>query len=157
MTIIPHEATRLFSVGEIAITYKADHNAKKERVTKSLDAFFILRQYWSERINHVEEFYIMCLNRANEVVGLYLVSIGGTSGTCVDPKIVFQVALGCHASHIILAHNHPSGNMKASQADKDLTKKYQEIGLLLDCKILDHFIIGPDPSVYFSFADEGIL
>lgn len=157
MTVIPKEASRLFCVGEITVQYNADTTTKRERVTGSLDAFYILRQYWSEKINYVEEFYILCLNRSNEVVGIYLVSTGGTAGNYADPKIVFQVALGCHASSLILAHNHPSGNMVASELDKDLTRQYKEIGKLLDCTVLDHLILGPAPHVYYSFADEGFM
>lgn len=157
MTIIPHQATRLFSVGEITVNYDADPTTKRERVTSSLDAFHIFRQYWSEKINHVEEIYLMCLSRSNEVIGIYLLSTGGISGTVADPKIVFQVVLGCHASSLIIAHNHPSGNLTASQADKDLTRKYKEAGKLLDCTLLDHLILTPAPHAYFSFADEGIL
>ncbi|GAB3550572.1 JAB domain-containing protein [Spirosoma fluminis] len=157
MTIIPHDIERLFCVGEITVQYNVDRSRKRERILKSSDAFFILRQYWSDQINRLEEFYILCLDRANEVLGIYKVSVGGIAGTLADPKIIYQVALGCHASSIILAHNHPSGNMKASEADKDLTRKFKEIGRLLECPVLDHLILGPEPHVYLSFADEGIL
>ncbi|QIP14737.1 JAB domain-containing protein [Spirosoma aureum] len=157
MTIIPQAASRLFSVGEISVQYNTDRNVKREQVKGSLDAFYILRQYWSNQINRLEEFYILCLNRNNEAIGIYLVSTGGTSGTLADPKIVFQVALGCHASSLIIAHNHPSGNMAASEADKQLTRRYKEIGKLLDCTLLDHLILGPDPHLYYSFADEGLM
>jgi DNA repair protein RadC len=157
MTIIPQAASRLFSVGEITVQYNTDRNVKREQVKGSLDAFYILRQYWSNQINRLEEFYILCLNRNNEAIGIYLVSTGGTSGTLADPKIVFQVALGCHASSLIIAHNHPSGNMAASEDDKQLTQRYKEIGKLLDCTLLDHLILGPDPHLYYSFADEGLM
>ena len=73
MTIIPHEAERLFSVGELVINYKPNTDIKRERVTTSTDAFKIFRQYWSDDIARIEEFYVMCLNRANDVVGIYRV------------------------------------------------------------------------------------
>lgn len=157
MTIIPHEAERLFSVGEISIKYDTNPIQPRERIKCSADAFHIFRQYWSDDINRIEEFYVMCLNRGNEVLGIYRVSVGGTSGAIADPKIIFQVALGCHASAIILAHNHPSGNLSPSQPDKDLTRRYKELGKLLDCIVLDHLILTPAPHMYFSFADEGIF
>lgn len=157
MSMIPPAAQRVYSVGEIKVTYQTNDNPKLPRITSSRDAFGIFRQHWSEQINWIEEFYMLCLNRANEVVGIYRVSVGGTAGTCVDPKVVYQVALGCHASSIIVAHNHPSGNLTPSQADKECTKRYKEIGRLLECPLLDHLIVSPEPHVYTSFADEGIL
>ncbi|QJD79542.1 JAB domain-containing protein [Spirosoma rhododendri] len=75
----------------------------------------------------------------------------------MDAKVIFQVALGCHASSIVLAHNHPSGNLEPSKADKDLTVKFKQIGQLLDCPVLDHLILVPDADCYTSFADSGIL
>ncbi|RYC69808.1 MULTISPECIES: JAB domain-containing protein [Spirosoma] len=156
MTILNDSVTPRFCVAEIKVTYQEDRSIKRERVTSSRDAFYMFRQHWTDQINRLEEFYILCLNRANEVVGIYLVSTGGTAATYVDAKVIFQVALGCHSSSIILAHNHPSGNMSPSAQDKELTKKFREIGRLLDCVVLDHLILGPDQDRYFSFADEGI-
>ena len=97
----------------------------------------------------------MLLNRANKVLGIYPVSKGGVSGTLVDPKLIFSVALKCNASSIILAHNHPSGNLFPSENDKELTQKLKSAGNFLDIKVLDHLIITPEG--YFSFADEGLL
>lgn len=98
---------------------------------------------------------MLILNRANKVMCWYLVSAGGTSGTVVDPKIVFAVALKCHASAIIIAHNHPSGNLKPSQQDVDLTKKLYSAGKLLEISVLDHIILTTEH--FFSFADEGLI
>ncbi len=147
-------AERLYSVGEITVQYNADTTTRRERITTSLDAFYVFKQHWSDQINRLEEFYIMCLGQSNDVVGIYRVSVGGTSSTLVDPKIVFQVALGCHASSILLAHNHPSGNMEPSQADLDLTRRFQQIGRLMQCPVLDHLILGPNPYEFVSLADE---
>jgi len=105
--------------------------------------------YWTE------EMILLCLNRANRVVGFYKVSGGGTAGTYVDAKVIFTIALKCSASAIIIAHNHPSGNLKPSQADKDVTKKIKEAGKLLDIQLLDHLILAEQN--YLSFADEGLL
>jgi len=102
-----------------------------------------------------EEFWMLLLNRANRVIGREQISIGGTSGTVVDAKVIFRKALEGQASGLILAHNHPSGNLRPSQADIDITKKLRSGGKSLDISILDHLIISE--MGYFSFADEGIL
>ncbi|MBL4585589.1 MAG: JAB domain-containing protein, partial [Flavobacteriales bacterium] len=83
------------------------------------------------------------------------ISKGGVSGTVVDPKVVFKLAVQYPASGIVLAHNHPSGNLKPSQADIELTKKLKQAGKALDIPVLDHLIIGEGE--YFSFADEGVF
>jgi DNA repair protein RadC len=100
-----------------------------------------------------EEFWILLLNRANNVISKYQVSKGGVTGTVVDPKMVFKKAVDSMASGIILCHNHPSGNLQPSDADISLTRKMCEAGRLLDIQILDHLIIAGEK--YFSFADEG--
>jgi DNA repair protein RadC len=97
----------------------------------------------------------MLLNRANKILGTFQVSSGGITGTVVDPRIVFQSALKANATSIIIAHNHPSGQLTASQADIDLTKKLKEGGAVLDIPVLDHLII--TESNYYSFADDGIM
>ena len=102
-----------------------------------------------------EEFKIMLLNRYNKVIGIFTASSGGIAGTVADPKLIFACALKGAASGIILAHNHPSGSLQASQADIDLTKKLRDGGKLLDIQILDHIIITSES--YYSFADEGLL
>jgi DNA repair protein RadC len=104
---------------------------------------------------HHEEFWIVLLNRANRVIGKVKISSGGVSGTVVDAKIVFRKALEERATSIILCHNHPSGNLRPSQADIDLTKKLKNAGQNLDISVLDHLIISEKG--YFSFADEGLL
>lgn len=126
---------------------------EKPRITGSRDVFEILKAHLLD-IPH-EEFWILLLNRANRVIKKHQISQGGVSGTVADPKIIFKVALGELASGIILAHNHPSGNLTASQADIELTKKLKEAGKLLEIQVLDHVIIAGQK--YYSFADEGIL
>ena len=100
-----------------------------------------------------EEFWILLLNRANKIIGKHLVSKGGITGTVVDPKVVFKIAIEHTASGIILCHNHPSGSLTPSDADLSLTKKLCEAGRLLDIQVLDHLIVAGEH--YFSFADEG--
>ena len=97
----------------------------------------------------------MLLNRYNKVIGIFTASSGGIAGTVADPKLIFACALTGAASGIILAHNHPSGSLQASQADIDLTKKLRDGGKLLDIQILDHIIMTSES--YYSFADEGLL
>ncbi|OIN56868.1 hypothetical protein BLX24_22660 [Arsenicibacter rosenii] len=148
---------KILGVGEITVRYCPDLTRPRIRIVSSVSAYEVISTHWvKDAIAHREDFCILCLNRANEVIGYYRVSQGGVSGTVADPKIIFQVALGCHASGIILAHNHPSCNLQPSQADKDLTYKLKQVGKFLDCPVLDHIILTPDQR-YFSFADEGIL
>jgi DNA repair protein RadC len=102
-----------------------------------------------------EEFWVIFLNRANQVIDKQMISSGGIAGTFVDPKLIFQKALDVLASSLILVHNHPSGQLRASQQDIELTKKLVAGAKLLDMRILDHLIIcGKN---YYSFADEGLL
>jgi len=98
---------------------------------------------------------LLCLDRSNRVIGYRKIGQGGVSGCVVDPKIIFSIALACGASSIMIAHNHPSGQLKPSEADVTLTKKIKEAGRMLDITVLDHIIITSDG--YMSFADEGQL
>ncbi len=122
-------------------------------ITSSSTAWQILRRHLVD-LNH-EEFWILLLSRSNKVIAKELISKGGLSGTVADPKIIFSIALQHQASSIILAHNHPSGNLKPSQQDIDLTKKLYQAGKILDINVFDHLIITDDG--FLSFADEGLL
>lgn len=102
-----------------------------------------------------EEFWILLLNRSNHLISKHKVSSGGTASTVVDAQIVFKIAIQNNASSLILAHNHPSGNLKPSQSDIKLTKKMVEAGKMLDIQVLDHLIFAEKH--YFSFADNSIL
>ncbi len=126
---------------------------EKTKVTGSKDVYDLIKADLLD-ISH-EEFWILLLNRANRVIKKAQVSQGGVAGTVADPKIIFKLALDELASGIILAHNHPSGNLTASQADLDLTKKLKDAGKLLDIQVLDHLIVAGQK--YFSFADEGLM
>lgn len=125
------------------------------KISGSKDAFDILIREWTG-LDHFESFVLMFLNRANRMLAVCTVSQGGVTGTVADPKLIYQHALACNASGVILAHNHPSGNATASQADIDLTKKLKSAGKFLEIEVLDHIILC-DRNRYFSFADEGIL
>ncbi|MFM6976172.1 MAG: DNA repair protein RadC [Sphingobacteriaceae bacterium] len=126
---------------------------EKHKIIRSREAYEMLRSYFDD-LDH-EEFWIILLNRASQVLSKHLISKGGQNGTIADPKIIFNTALLHHASCIMLAHNHPSGNIKPSQADIILTQKLREAGKLLDIQIVDHLIFTDNG--YFSFADEGLI
>ena len=126
---------------------------EKTKINNSQQAYFILKPKL-EDLPH-EEFWVIYLSRNNSVLKTECISRGGISGTLVDPRLVIKPAIECLASSIILAHNHPSGNLKPSQEDIRLTKKIKEITIHLDMVIQDHLIIGDQK--YLSFADEGLL
>ncbi len=144
-------------VTEIKLTYKSKVKAAdRPQITCSRDAYMVLLSNWSEGIDLFEEFYILLLDRSNRAMGRYRVSQGGIAGTVVDAKLVFAAALKGRAASIVLAHNHPSGNLKPSQADIDLTRKLCKAGELLDILVVDHLILSPEGG-YYSFADEGLI
>ena len=145
-----------FTVGEALALYLPASRAERPQIRCSRDAFTLLFSSWSTRINWLEEFAVMCLNPSKQVIGIYHVGSGGVSGCYADLKVIFQIALGCNAHSILIAHNHPSGNTRPSQADKDLTSRIKDAGIMLECPVIDHIILTPDET-YLSFADEGIL
>jgi DNA repair protein RadC len=125
-------------------------------VTDSKQAYNLLMQRWDKgKIQFIEEFRILLLNKNNRVLGIYHVSTGGLSNTVVDPKVVFITALKACATAIILAHNHPSGNLRPSNNDLLLTKRIKEAGQLLDIMVLDHLIITAEG--YTSLNEDGYL
>ena len=146
-----------FNIAEIKISYSTKVSPKdRPQVKSSRSAADIFVEAFKDTVEHHESMYALLLNRANKVLGIKQISVGGLSGCVADPKIIFQTALVANASGIILCHNHPSGNMQPSEADKRLTRKLADIGTLLEITLLDHLIIGPDED-YFSFLDEGLM
>ena len=145
-----------FHVSEIKVSYtdkvKASERAK---IGSSKDAAHIFDCVFKDCIQHHEEFHVMLLNRGNKVLGISCISKGGIAGTVVDVKIILQLALKANASSIIVSHNHPSGNLEASQADILITEKLKNACKLLDLSLLDHLIISEEG--YRSFADDGLL
>jgi DNA repair protein RadC len=123
------------------------------KITCSRDLFNHLHTVF-EDLNH-EEFWVVILNKANMVKGKFMISKGGMGGTIADPKIIFTTALQQNAASLILAHNHPSGNLNPSQEDIHITRKLIEVGKLLEMPVLDHLIV--TNSGYISLADEGII
>lgn len=125
----------------------------KKKIQTSRDAYNVLAAHLIDQPH--EEFWMLLLNRRNAIIRHEFISRGGVSGTIVDPKLIFKPALEHTASSIILAHNHPSGNLTPSNEDINLTKKIKEAGKLFDITVIDHLIIGENS--YYSFADEGII
>lgn len=141
---------------EVRVSYKSSNYTKEsKKINASSDIYNLLKEFFSEDIDHHEFFILIGLNRANKITLVKKISEGGISGTVADPKIIFQYALLTNCSNIILAHNHPSGNIQPSNSDISPTKKLKEAGGLLDIQVLDHLIITADN--YFSFADEGLI
>ena len=146
-----------FQVAEISISYSSKiKNSERPKLNSSREVFQVFSETWDPgKIELLEQFKVLLLNRGNRVIGLFEVSSGGVSGAIADPKLIFGTALKACASAIVLAHNHPSGNLKPSQADISLTKKIKEGGRLLDIDVLDHLIITTEG--YYSFGDEGMM
>lgn len=148
---------KFWQVSEVKVIYRSQlQAADRPQITCSLDTENVLRANWSDDMELLEEFVVLFLNRANRVIGLFRASRGGTAGTVVDAKIIFAAAIKGMAAGIILAHNHPSGNLQPSQADVEITRKIRKAGELLDMPVLDHLILAPHLG-YYSFADEGML
>ena len=148
-----------WKVAELQISYKRIDNPR-QKITTSSDAFRIFLAMWDTSLLAIqEEFCALFLNRANKVIGFRHISTGTLVATTVDIPLIFSFALLCRASSIILAHNHPSGNLNPSNGDLDLTKKFMKAAKFLDLVILDHLILGPDKekNEYFSFADESLM
>lgn len=126
---------------------------EKMKITSSSSVFELMQPIIGE-LPH-EEFWIVYLNNSNKVIQKNQLSKGGITGTLVDVRLALKTALEVGATGIILAHNHPSGTLKPSEADKQLTEKLSTASKSLDIKVLDHLII--TEKAYFSFADENML
>jgi DNA repair protein RadC len=146
------KAVNIIAAFELARRRK-DVDAKDQKISSSKDAYSVLNEKLAD-LPH-EEFWMVLLNRANKVIKVENVSKGGMSGTIVDVRLIAKSALEQRTSSVILGHNHPSGNLKPSQNDIDITKKIKDSLALFDITLFDHLIIG-DGS-YYSFNDEGIL
>lgn len=149
--------SQYYQVSEVEIVYRNKIPYQDRiQVNRSGVAYEILRQCWDEnRWELVEEFKILLLDRQHHCLGISQIATGGSAACVVDAKIVFATALKANASSLILAHNHPSGHLKASQADLELTRKLCQGGKLLDLPVLDHLIV--TPANYLSLADQGLM
>jgi DNA repair protein RadC len=143
---------RLKAALELANRRQVSEILDKPKISCARDAYQLFVSLSECRY---EEFHIIILNKANRVIERKKISEGGVSGTVVDLKRIFHDTLALLGSSLILIHNHPSGNLNPSDADKTITKKIKEAGLLMDIAVLDHIIVSS--TGYFSFADEGVL
>lgn len=144
-------------VAEIELVYKTTVKAsERPKISSVKDCYQLLKELWNENtIEMQEEFKVMLLNRANKVIGVYEASAGGLTGTVADPRLILAAAIKSLAVSIILSHNHPSGNLKPSRADEELTQKIKFAAAYHDIRVIDHIIITSEG--YYSFADEGLL
>ena len=148
---------KYLSVPEFKMTFGYKQKASERiQFIQSRDiAAFIRTIFKEDTIDWYESFIIVALNRANKVISYSVISQGGLTGTVADPRMIMQFALAMNACSLILAHNHPSGSLKPSRADEDLTKKISEAAAYFDIRVLDHIIVTGEG--YYSFADEGLI
>ena len=147
------KAITIMAALEVGKRRKESGVADRGKITCSKDVADIFMPLLGD-LQH-EEFWILMLNRGNKVIDRQMVSQGGISGTVIDARLILKSAIEKLASSIILCHNHPSGTLEASDADRQITEKLKKAGEVMDIPVLDHIIIGRDK--YYSFADEGIL
>jgi len=126
---------------------------EKKTIRTSREAYEIIQMHLGDSL--YEQFIVLFLNRSHQIIKAQIISEGGITGTVADPKKIFRLAFDCNAVSIVLGHNHPSGSVKPSSHDIDLTKKIKRAGESLEIAVLDHIIVGSE--VYYSFADEGIM
>ena len=147
------KAISIIAALELGSRQKSFPAKQKLKITCSRDAYERLYPY-VENLNK-EEFWVIYLNRGNKILEIKNVSSGGITGTVFDMRLVFKDAILLESTHIILCHNHPSGNLTPSKTDKDLTNKTREAGKMMNIEVLDHLIIADQG--YYSFVDEGLL
>lgn len=142
---------------EVQLTYKNKVVAsQRPKVNGAEDALSLFRSIWdAEQIELVESFKMLLLNNGNRVLGVYHASQGGAVGTIVDIRILLTVALKANAGKLLVAHNHPSGNLTPSHSDIKLTEKLKEGAKLLEIQLLDHLILTSES--YYSFANDGLI
>ncbi|MFH6989717.1 JAB domain-containing protein [Flavobacterium collinsii] len=142
---------------EIELIYKTKVKAsQRPHIGSSCSVYKLALKIWDPgKIEFLEQFKVFLLDRSNKVLGIFEISSGGTTGACVDLRLLFAAALKTNATGIIIIHNHPSGKTLPSLADKLITKKIKEAGTILDIVLVDHLIITSES--YFSFADNAIL
>ncbi|MCW3467911.1 RadC family protein [Chitinophaga nivalis] len=147
------KAVTVIAAMELARRRQAGNIHKKTVIRNGADAALFFKPLLAD--HRYETFYVMFLNHANKVLHYRCVSHGGMTSTVVDPRLIFREALEVHATRLVLCHNHPSGNLRPSQADIRITHKIKEVGQLFDMEILDHIIVAE--TGYCSLAEEGML
>jgi DNA repair protein RadC len=134
---------------------KSEQQFETVKICNSQNCYDYIKQFYGDDLEVWESFFILLLNRNNHTIGYAKISQGGIAGTIVDVKIIAKYCIDSLASACVLAHNHPSGNLQPSQADKDITQKVKKALELLEVTVLDHVILTTEG--YYSFADNGIL
>jgi len=143
-------------IAEVELSYKPKVKASdREKISDSSSAHKILKPFYENFMEHREVAFAILLNRGNKVLGVFKLSEGGVSSTVIDAKILYQAAVLANASAIILSHNHPSGELRPSEADRRLTKDIIDAGKLFDIEVLDHLIVTEE--AYISMADECLM
>lgn len=146
----------MFQLHEIELNYKSSIASSADKVTCSQDAERILRANW-KGIAIYESAYVVYLNQGGRILGIQQLSSGGINYTIVDVRLILATALKCLAVSMILAHNHPSGNLKPSLGDEVLTEKLHKACRFHDVKLHDHLILSPESGEYLSMADRGLI
>ncbi len=142
-------------VSEIKISYMNEVD-EQIKVMGSSEVYQVLKANWDlDTIELQEEFKILLLNQGNQVLGIKSMFKGGIYTCSIDVRLIMGMALKANASALVITHNHPSGNLNASESDKRITSKIKECCELFDIRLLDHIIMAKNS--YLSFADEGIL
>ncbi|TKC00017.1 JAB domain-containing protein [Pedobacter cryotolerans] len=151
------QINQLMTVAEVTLRYRPKIKPSNRPVVKcSKDAYEILLGFWNlDKIEFCEQFCVMLLNNRGRVLGVVELSSGGFNGTVADPKMIFGVALKACASSIVIAHNHPSGDLKPSSQDIKVTERLVAAGKLLDLAVNDHLIVTTEG--YRSLADDGYI
>ena len=147
------KAVAIIAALELGRRRREAETSTPRKIISSADGFNIVKSVFLD-LPH-EEFWILLLRRSNHLIRKEFISRGGVSGTLVDPKMVFKPALEYLASSIILCHNHPSGNLKPSDADIKITGQLKEAGRSLEIPVLDHLIVADEE--YYSFADNNLI
>lgn len=147
------KAITIMAALELGRRRRSEDALEKKKINSSKSVFELMQPVIGELMH--EEFWIIYLNNSNKVIQKNQLSKGGITGTLVDVRLVLKNALEVGATSIILVHNHPSGNLKPSEADKQLTNKLKQASESLDIKVLDHIIV--TEKAYFSFVDENLL
>ena len=147
------KAISIMAAMELGRRRRAEEAVELKKITSSKTIFELMQPIIGE-LPH-EEFWVLYLNNGNKVLSKSQQGKGGITGTIIDVRLVFKAALELGATALVLCHNHPSGNLKPSEADKQITKKLKEAGKHLDIQVLDHVIVGENG--YYSFADEEIF
>lgn len=145
------------NVAQIELVYRSKVKAsERPKVNSSKDIAELLKSMWDEnKIDFVEQFKVLLLNRANRVLGIVEIGSGSATGVVADLKLVLAAAILANACNIVVTHNHPSGSTRPSRADEQLTSKLKEAARWHDINVMDHVIVTSEE--YYSFADEGLL